>query len=269
MTVDVTLHTVGYCRNRAWFVDRSSFTTWLTLPALVARIRHPRLGTILFDTGYGRPLIHLRMIAAQAYRHILPFLLPPEQELQVSGIDLVFLSHFHPDHIGALRDVPSVPILHSREGLAILRSLRGLNRWRSAFFPELLPDDFPARASAIEDLPLVHLPTEYQPFEQAYDVAGDGSLLAIELPGHAPGQYGLLCRLTNDRTLFLVADAAWVQSNITRLAFPAWPVRALVSDYTAFTDTLRKLHTLHVNRPEIILVPSHCAQSIQAFIDGQ
>jgi glyoxylase-like metal-dependent hydrolase (beta-lactamase superfamily II) len=269
MTVEVTLHTVGYCRNRAWFVDRSRFTTLLTLPALVARIRHPRLGTILFDTGYGRPLMNLRTFAASAYRHILPFILPPEQELHAPGIDLIFLSHFHPDHIGALRDVPPVPILHSCEGLAQLQAARGLNRWRSAFFPELLPDDFPARARAIEDLPMVRLPTECQPFEEAYDVAGDGSLLAIELPGHALGQYGLLCRLAHGRTLFLVADAAWVQSNITQLAFPAWPVRALVSDYSAFTGTLRKLHALHVSRPEIILVPSHCAQSIQAFINGQ
>jgi glyoxylase-like metal-dependent hydrolase (beta-lactamase superfamily II) len=269
MTVEVTLQTVGYCLNRAWFVDRSSFIKWLTLPAMVARIRHPRLGTILFDTGYGRPLIQLHTIAARTYRHLLPFLLPPEQELDPRDIDLVFLSHFHPDHIGALRNVPSVPILHSREGLFHLQAARGLHRWRSAFFPELLPDDFPSRARAIEDLPLITLPVEYRPFEQAYDVAGDGSLLAIELPGHAPGQYGLLCRLTDGRTLFLVADAAWVQANISKLAFPAWPVRALVNDYSAFTGTLRKLHALHVSRPEIILVPSHCAQSIQAFTDGQ
>src|SRR5262245_43148648 len=115
---------------------------------MIAVIRHPRLGVILFDAGYGRSLEQSRSSHARVYRRVMPFELPETErvaarlaQLNAAQVDRIFLSHFHPDHIGGLGEVPgAAPILHSREGLARMRSLRGLARHRSAFFPELLPD---------------------------------------------------------------------------------------------------------------------------------
>jgi glyoxylase-like metal-dependent hydrolase (beta-lactamase superfamily II) len=227
---------------------------------MIALIRHPRLGTILFDAGYGRALEELPRAAS--YRKMLPFVLPEEERLerQLGGrrIDMVFLSHFHPDHIGGLREVPGAPpILHSRDGLKRLNGLRGFAARRAGFFAELLPDDFAGRALAIEDLAVATVPG----WGRGFDVTADGSLIAIALPGHAAGQYGLLI----DGEIFLCADAAWVRSNFTEKKLPAWPVRFLVDDYTAFVATLDRLHEFTLARPEVVVIPSHCEESIAAY----
>lgn len=274
MTVDVHLFSVGHCRNRAWFVESGSFFRQLHLPAMVAIIRHPEAGVILFDTGYGAPLVNASSQPARIYRGILPFHFKEEDGvpyhlwslgLSVDDISTIFLSHFHPDHIGSLKDLPPVPILHSQTGLTTLAQYTPAQRARAAFFPELLPDDFPTRARAIEGLPRVALSEAWHPFTEGFDVVGDQSILAISLPGHAVGQFGLLCRRANDRYVFLVADAAWTQRNITAMALPGFPAGRLIGDAKVFQETLRKLHELQKRRPEVPLIPSHCQQSIASF----
>ena len=83
----------------------------------------------------------------------------------------------------------------------------------------LMPDDFEARGLALEDLPLV----ECAGLGPAYDVAGDGTLLAVPLPGHAAGQCGLLCQLKGGTRVLLCADAAWLRSNINQSGDAAKP----------------------------------------------
>lgn len=258
MPVSLELFRSGETCERAWFIDGSSWTRRVRLPALVAIIRHPLLGAIQFDCGYGQPLLDSATIAARLYRRILPFTLGPPLP---RCADRIFLSHFHPDHIGGLREAPSVPIIHSAKGLAELRAMTAYRQARSIFFPELLPGDFDSRSCALEQL----APVSFEPFGIAFDLAGDGDLLAVPLPGHAVGQYGLVCRLTGGRQVFLVADAAWVRSNISDPAIPPFPVRALVADYRAFVDTLLKLHHFQRRYPEMALIPSHCEESIGTF----
>jgi glyoxylase-like metal-dependent hydrolase (beta-lactamase superfamily II) len=270
VTVEVRLARCGFCRQRAWFADRSSFFRLIRFPAMIAVIRHPRLGVILFDAGYGRSLEKARSRRARVYRRLLPFELPETErvaarlaQLNASRVNLIFLSHFHPDHIGGLGEVPgTAPILHSREGLARLRSMRGIALDRSAFFAELLPDDFATRGQAIEDLKAVPLDT---PFGEGRDVTGDGSVVAVPLPGHAAGQYGLFCRLAGERRILLCADAAWLLANIVEKTRPTWAARMIADDYEAFTRTLAWLHEFSVNRPDVRIIPSHCEESISAY----
>ncbi len=276
-TVRVRLLAVGSCHARAWLVDGRRGGGELIFPAMVAVIDHPHAGTILFDTGYGAPLLASKSGAARFYRRVLPFQLADDERIvrQLEGLGVrptelraIFLSHFHPDHVGGLRELPALPLIYSRDGLDRLRRLRGLARLRAVFLPELLPADFDERARAIEDLPAVALDERWQPFTTAHDLLGDGSLLAVALPGHALGQHGLVCRLAGGRELFLVADAAWVHTNVDDLALPAWPVRQLLGDGKTLVETLRLLHALRRRRPELLLVPSHCEVSQRAFTAG-
>jgi glyoxylase-like metal-dependent hydrolase (beta-lactamase superfamily II) len=272
VTVEVAITRCGFCRERAWFVDRSSFFRMIRFPAMIAVIRHPRLGVVLFDTGYGRALETAP--SARLYRLLLHFELPEGEsvrarmsQLAVPQVDLIFLSHFHPDHIGGLREVSgSAPILHSRDGLTRLASLKGMKRRRSVFFRELLPEDFEQRALAIEDLPVS---SAGLPFHEGRDLAGDGSLVAVSLPGHAAGQYGLLCRLPNNRRILLCADAAWLRTGIVENPRPTWAARMIADDSKALTRTLAKLHEFSLLHSDVQIIPSHCEQSIAAYVEQQ
>jgi glyoxylase-like metal-dependent hydrolase (beta-lactamase superfamily II) len=277
MTVDVRLFSVGHCRNSAWFVESGPLGKQIHLPAMVAIIRHPESGLILFDTGYGNPLVEATSLPARLYRMLLPFSYKDQDAvpyhlwhlgLTTDSISTIFLSHFHPDHIGGLKDLPDVPILHSQAGLTTLATYTPRQRLAAAFFPELLPDSFPQLARAIESLPQVALDESWRPFEEAYDVAGDGSILAIALPGHAVGQYGLLCRRTGGRWVFLIADAAWTRRNFEPNGLPGFPAGALIGDSRAYRTTLQKLGELRRRRPEVPLIPSHCLESMEAFENG-
>src|SRR5581483_873280 len=267
VNVDVTLSRCGFCVQIAWFADRSSFFRRIRFPAMIAVIRHPSVGMILFDAGYGRTLQVSQSGPARIYRRLMPFQLPEEdriparlRQLNVPQVALIFLSHLHPDHIGGLREVPgSAPILYSREGLSRLQSMRGMKRHRSLFFDELLPDDFQPRARAIEDLPAAPLG---EPFGEGRDITGDGAVVAIPLPGHAVGQYGLLCRLSGQRRILLCADAAWLRSNVVRQPRPTWAARLIADDSAALTRTLIQLFDISLHDPNVEIIPSHCEKSM-------
>jgi glyoxylase-like metal-dependent hydrolase (beta-lactamase superfamily II) len=255
----IELRSGGACRQFAHFVTGEWSFRQIEFPALVALIDNPRMGKLLVDTGYGEPLVAARSLSARMYRLLLPFTLPSADPL--GQPDHVFLTHYHPDHIGALRLLPRIPILASRDGLAALRRLAGWPLHRAAFFEELLPDDFAARWRPIEDFPLVSWDAEWH----GHDIAGDQSLLAVPLPGHALGQYGLLCRLADQREVFLIADAAWLQTNYRDLAMPSRLGRIPIADYPAYVQTLARLHQLSQRRPDLLLLPSHCLETIRAF----
>jgi hypothetical protein len=48
---------------------------------MIAVIRHPSLGVILFDTGYGRAVDKARGWYAPFYRRVLPFELPETERV--------------------------------------------------------------------------------------------------------------------------------------------------------------------------------------------
>ncbi len=61
----------------------------------------------------------------------------------------------------------AIPIPHSQSGLTTLAQYGSRQRAREAFFPELVPGDFPAGARAIEGLPRVDLDESWRPFTGA------------------------------------------------------------------------------------------------------
>ena len=100
----------------------------------------------------------------------------------------VVVSHFHADHVGGLKDFPNANFHCSRAAFNAVKDLRGFGAVKHAFLPGLLPADFRQRAVFTEDSPVVRLPASHAPFSEARDLLGDGSLLAVDLPGHATGR---------------------------------------------------------------------------------
>jgi glyoxylase-like metal-dependent hydrolase (beta-lactamase superfamily II) len=273
--VDLRLDLIaaGSCTHPAWVVTGRPSLEILRFPSLVGVIHHPHRGLILFDAGYSpRFFDETRRLPGSIYRRLTPVTCGAEDtvaaQLRRVGRDpddvaLVILSHFHADHVGGLLDFPRARLLYRRSALA--REFRRLSAWRhlaAGVLPGLLPADLEGRSQFVEDQPVVPLPRGYAPFEEGYDLLGDGSLLGVDLAGHARGQMGVLLPRTQGPEVFLIADACWQRRAVSHLEYPHPVVRLITDDMRRYRQRIRDLHQLAIARPDLLLVPSHCAESL-------
>jgi len=183
-------------------------------------------------------------------------------------IKTIFLSHFHADHIAGIQDFPNAAILCSQKGYKAIAHTQGFGALRKGFAKGLLPEDVETRLLWIEDSKTVPLEHSLQPFIEGKDIFGDGSLLAIALPGHAEGQYGLLFKNQNQQSVFLIADSCWSSAAYRDYRLPS-PITYLVHDQKkAYQETLLKLHRLYKSNPHIRIIPSHCQEVWKELIEG-
>lgn len=260
----------GHCRNVEAITMRGAPLRVVDFPALIGVIAHPSAGVILFDTGYDAAfLAATEPFPERLYRIATPVRLPPgesaAERLAVLGIapeDVrhIVISHFHGDHVAGLGRFPHARLHCARAGLLDVRTHGRWARVRRGLLPALLPRHI-ADASFFEEARAVDLPPAFHPFERGADLLGDGSLLAVELPGHCPGHWGLALRVEDDRHVMMVADAAWSIEAIEADAPPPAAVARLLGDARAGRRTLRALHGLSVARPDTLLIPSHCARA--------
>lgn len=240
-------------------------------PAGAALIRHPRHGTLLFDTGYGQSFFDAtRTLPERFYRWLTPVRLPETQsltrQLQRHGVtapDKVILSHLHADHVAGLFDLPQpLPAI-----ITSAQAKAGLDAGRIASLkagcPLLLRDGLRRQPmELIEDHPLITLQAdELGAFRTGRDLLGDGSMLAVPLPGHGQGQFGLYLPDLTDGPAFLIADAAWSLAALRDNRPPPRTTLKRLGDAAAYLDTFSKLCALHHLRPTLRLIASHCAET--------
>jgi glyoxylase-like metal-dependent hydrolase (beta-lactamase superfamily II) len=173
-----------------------------SLPVNAFVVEHSA-GLCVFDTGQiaraARRGYHPRW---HPYLRLARFELAPEEELpaqmRADGLDLaavrwVVLSHLHTDHVGSVGAFAGSRVLVARtewnRAQGLDGRLRGYlpERWPAGLEPWLVDFDGPAVA----------------PFPGSHDVAGDGRLLMVPLPGHTAGHAGLLV----ERRVLLAGDA--------------------------------------------------------------
>ncbi|ODT60128.1 hypothetical protein ABS71_17485 [bacterium SCN 62-11] len=242
-TVRLRFFPWGECASPGWLLMRGGGVRIIRQPVLVGLLEHPRAGCWLLDTGLHPRIrevsLQLRLFT-QLSRMQVPDGLPPTPPL--SG---VFLSHFHLDHGAGLTALRPEVLLTSREGYESSRLGSDLHvGWHAALWPE---DQF-ARTRWVEDLPRrSHGPVT------GFDVFEDGSVLAVPLPGHCHGQYGLLCQTAAGR-VFFVADAvghSYVLTQGLRQRLPS----LIAADPVAEARTQNWLRNL---LHWCWMVPSHC-----------
>jgi glyoxylase-like metal-dependent hydrolase (beta-lactamase superfamily II) len=165
-------------------------------------IEHPE-GLIVVDTGD---------TARKSDRGYMPRLNPffcrsidirvaPEEEIgpQLNGmgirsadVRLVVLTHLHHDHTGGLHHFPHTRILACAENLRLARRMRGLvgavpRNWPKWFDPEPLQFTGPAVG----------------PFARCAPLTRDGSIFAVETPGHMTGHVAIVAR--SERLTYVLA----------------------------------------------------------------
>lgn len=271
--MDIEFFETGYCTN----IEKVSLKTgkWKTVkfPALVALMKHPEIGYILFDTGYSNHFFtKTKKFPYSIYPKITPVYFEQSKsivyQLQQKGIPhkdirYIFLSHLHADHIGGCIDFPQATFITSRSGYNEVKDKTGFQALKAAFIPELLPKDFTERLLYIEDEKKIELDQKYMPFTDAYDLFDDGSLLAVNLTGHAIGQYGLIIKRDEGKDVFLCADATWSSIAYRDLIPPISLAKLITSDYQSYRVNLERLHQLFKNNNNIRIIPSHCMETFE------
>lgn len=268
----------GSCRHPEAMTIAGGSLCAADFPALVGVIRHPDAGTLLFDTGYDEAFLRAtRRWPERFYRLATPVDFAGAEDwnawLAHHGIDAaditgVIISHFHGDHVAGLHRLAGVPVYCARAGLARLRAGGRLSRVTQGLLSDLAPPETEGRARFFEDAPVIALPSAFGPLSDGRDILGDGSLIAVELPGHCPGHWGLALRDQHDRHVFLAADAAWSGRAIETCTPPPRLTTALLGDTRAYRQTLMQLHLARAANTDLAVLPSHCAASAAAYRSG-
>ncbi|HLR71368.1 MAG TPA: MBL fold metallo-hydrolase, partial [Pseudogracilibacillus sp.] len=217
--VKLKFHTLssGYCKQFEKFIRSDGKWKFIKIPALCFYLEHPLYGSILFDTGYSKHFFKAtRKFPYRFYRYATPVSVSEEESIvselkrinvDVSQIDYIVLSHFHADHIGAVKLFPNAQFIYLPSAYEELQKLNKIKQTKVGFVPDLLPEDFLERSIQLNERQTVSLPETF-PFPRGIDVFADGSIMAVDLPGHAVGQIGIIFQ-TKDRIKFLCADAVW------------------------------------------------------------
>ncbi len=295
LVLQVEALTVGYCtvpagalRPKGVVQSGASWFAPTRCPALVLLIHHPSHGPVLMDTGYSPRFFEAtRSWPERSYALTTPVTLPRAQQLVAQlatrgiapqDVRHVIITHCHADHVAGLRDYPNAQFYLTRQALNPFEKLRGAiaGRWRATragFLPELLPDDFRERAVWIDDRGTEDVPETLASLvgterggrvRRAYDVFGDESILAIDVPGHAPGMIAIAMR-TQAGPLLAVADAVWLGDTLRPGAVPSLVEQRIGWNRVDAAETLRRLQHVQRDSHEGFLLPSHDAAAIAEF----
>ncbi|KAJ4260735.1 hypothetical protein NW757_001117 [Fusarium falciforme] len=196
---------------------------------------------IVFDLGVKRDLTGYREMQLAHVAQRQPSITNPDcadslrkGNTDSKDIDFVILSHVHWDHVGTPCDFNNATFIVESGTLDLLKNGAGplypaelfnqdeLPRLRTVELPPVrrhhsneyndtpfAPKHTDTPAQSVANLPQSAGQWAWQPlsvFPNALDFFGDGSLFAIDSPGHLYGHVNLLARLSEDKYLYLDGD---------------------------------------------------------------
>lgn len=264
--------------NTAWVRTRKNILLAGAKPepfkvaTLFTVVEHPQKGIILFDTGH-----HTRFYAAtekfpyRFHRILTPCDLKEEEnavnQLKTAGIkpkdvQAIIISHGHADHIPGIVDFPDAKIIINKVELDAMywdhtkhHSIKLLtNGYLKSLYNdcgnEIMPVDFSVRGRS------------HGIFKQAVDLWDDGTMYLVGLPGHTKGQMGLYMNNVGSKDLFLIGDAAYLRDNIRNNIPTSKLFQIVYASPGNFIKTLEMLHQLQIHNPDLLMIPSHCPETL-------
>jgi N-acyl homoserine lactone hydrolase len=221
-----------------------------SIPVLCFIIEHPE-GVFAIDTGLTvqvNPTDRLTRFIGP-----LPVIKRDEEidvQLQRCGIKIVdiqrvVLTHLDWDHASGVRHFPNAEIFVYQDEYKYATSFIGKKRMK----PEIWPSWFDPTLYVLDDDP-------YGPFMSSKPLTESGDVRLVPLPGHTPGQVGLVIE-TEEKKLFFPADHItrqdWFEEAIStdslyRMGYAFFPKAAL--------ETSHKIIRFVKENP-VVLLPSH------------
>jgi len=265
--INIELFSSGYCTGNRKHIHRSEPSEKLIFHASWALIEHPKIGYILFDTGYsGRFYEITKKFPFKLYSIATPVFHKEEQScintlkrkgLNAKDIKHVIISHFHADHIGGVKDFTETKMWFTKKSWEHFNSKNNWTGVFSAYLKPLIP----------EKLNSNFIDTKFEKINwngfNAWEWEED--LIFVDLPGHSIGQIGLFIKNTNLGDIFLVADASWTTDAIRNKKYPSKIVKVFVDDYSKVTGTIDKLNNFYKSFPDTLFIPTHCNEIAQKF----
>ncbi|MBL4813576.1 MAG: MBL fold metallo-hydrolase [Rhodobacteraceae bacterium] len=200
-------------------------------------VRHPKAGVILVDTGYGplpadpgpglrlyNKVLRPELVAAQAPAEVLR-----QIGAEMADVQLIILTHFHADHLGGLSLFPNAQIMARRSVYENIKNRSKLSNPHHGVFTSLLPDNLGARMTDVATLPMCAAPLG---LGEGHDLLADGSMLAIDLPGHAEGHFGI-CFPQLTTPLLYAVDVQWLHLACHEARLPGLPTTLIMDDKAA------------------------------------
>ncbi|MDC0254862.1 MBL fold metallo-hydrolase [Bacteriovoracales bacterium] len=271
MSIDLHLFDGGHCTHLERMAIRSGRFCKAKFPAMFALIIHPRLGPILYDTAYSNRFFkETRAFPKSIYAKMTPVFINDQDTaisklknfgLSPGDIKYILISHFHADHIGALKDFPKAHFICYGEAYESIKNKKGLSALIKGFLPGLLPTDFDQRVFYIDENKnkSVKPPLFLAKHFSCHSLFGDDSFFAVKLPGHAPGQMGLYIE-TQQGPFFLIADSCWMSESYKKKCPPSRLSRLINHHQKSYYQTLSSLHEIYKGPDKIQIIPSHCGQ---------
>ena len=232
------------------------------LPVNVFLTEHKKFGTILINTGcsktmrtnatsYSR-LTSKRKLSFTDDDSIKARLLA--DKLDPVCIKKVLLTHCDPECCAGLKLLPRYEIISTAQVLSILWLADPSDGIISSTLPSA---EIPRSAAGL--FSGKSFLSDY--FKWVFDVFGDGTVLAVDISGHAKSMAGFF---QNEKNIFLAADASIDETALSGKTEPTNKLLKLQfypKDYINVLKTLRKLKNDH---PEIQFVFSH-SENVPSF----
>jgi len=186
----------------------------LWLPVSVYLIEHPEHGLILVDTGWSRSMspegeydrtaqIHSlgSAILYKVNQGVLPRGEAVDEQLTAMGIepsdlDLVLITHLDCDHANGLRQVKDAKRMLVAADEVECAHKNAAFRYRKRWWQGVNMEQFEWN-------------DEEGPFRKSYNVFGDGSIVLVNIPGHADGLFAVKVNAHDGHFALLFSDGGY------------------------------------------------------------
>jgi N-acyl homoserine lactone hydrolase len=227
---------------------------WWKAPIVAFLVEHPSAGAVLIDTGFHasvavKPRSNLGRMGALLYRDIE---MTPEQSveaqlrakgIQPADVNVVIMTHFHPDHASAIVDFPDATFLVSDvewEAATDGGQRQGYvqSQFDHGFQYRLV--DFDADDSS-----------SFSGFARTLDVFGDGSVRLAFTPGHTLGHMSVVLQTEHGEVL-VAGDAIFMHRTLEDDHLPF-----ALPDEHLFRRSLREIRQYVKETPDALVIPGH------------